>query len=101
MRDVNLWAICNTCRHKHPLRTARGQAWCAWQDWEVKHPGHDIEVRSERDEWRDYTPNADIKEAYGASSAYACVLTSLATTTLGVLLAGRESTAVSNTTNLY
>lgn len=43
--------------------------------------------------------NADTKVAYGSSAAYTCSLASLATSS--TLLAGREGTAVSNTTNLY
>lgn len=42
---------------------------------------------------------ADIKTAYGSSSNLTITLASLATD--ANLLAGRESTAVSNTTNLY
>lgn len=43
--------------------------------------------------------NADTKVAYGSSAAYTCSLASLATSS--TLLAGREGTAVNNTTNLY
>lgn len=43
--------------------------------------------------------NADIKLAYGSSAAYTITLGALATSS--TLVAGRESTAVSNTTNLY
>lgn len=42
---------------------------------------------------------ADIKIAYGASSALTCTLASLATSS--TLLVGRETTAVSNTSGLY
>jgi len=38
---------------------------------------------------------------YGASAAYTITLTSLASTTAGVLLAGTQSTTVDNTTTTY
>lgn len=41
----------------------------------------------------------DLKIAYGSSAAYTITLASLGSST--TLVAGRESTAVSNTTNLY
>lgn len=98
-RLVALWAICNTCRHKHSLHNEAQGAFGYWQDWQVKHPGHDISLCSDNSEWQDYKPNADVKEAYAASTTYTITLTSLATSS--TLLAGREGTAVSNTTNKY
>lgn len=94
-----LWAICNTCKQKHCLHEEAQGAIRYWLDWEAKHPGHYISLRSESDEWKDYAPNADVKEAYASSAAYTITLTSLATSS--TLVAGRESTAVDNTSNKY
>lgn len=99
MNTANLWAICNTCRHKHSLHSEAQGAWGYWQDWEVKHPGHDISLRSETDDWKDYTPNADVKDAQAASAAYTITLAGLATS--ATLVAGQEGTAIDNTTNKY
>ena len=98
-RFLVLWAVCHTCRHKHALHTEAQGACGYWQDWTVKHPGHDISLLSDNDEWKGYKPNADVKEAYAASAAYTITLTSLASS--ATLVAGQESTAVSNTTNVY
>ena len=46
-----------------------------------------------------WTPNADVKDAYGTSAAYTISLASLASS--ATLVAGQESTAVSNTPNLF
>lgn len=96
---MNLWAVCHSCRRKHSLHSEPQGAWGYWQDWSVKHPGHHIEIVSEDETWKGYEPNADIKEAYAASAAYTITLASLATS--ATLVAGREGTAISNTTNLY
>lgn len=96
---MELWAVCNTCKHKHSLKHAAQGAWGYWQDWLVKHPDHDVAIISDNEDWKDYKHNADVKEAYAASAAYTITLTSLASST--TLVAGRESTSVSNTTSLY
>ena len=49
--------------------------------------------------WEAFLSNADIKAAYAASAAYTMTLASLAASS--TLLAGRESTALSNASNKY
>lgn len=49
--------------------------------------------------WLLYDPNTNDKIAYGSSGALTWTLASLATSS--TLVAGRESTAINNTTNLY
>ncbi len=102
-------ALCHTCQHQHeidfdPTIGAGG----AYSDWLVKHAGHRIEFRSPRrskrdkrlqSRWDDYLHNADIKIAYASSAAYTITLASLAAS--ASLVAGREGTAVDNTTNKY
>lgn len=141
-----LWAVCHTCRKRHPIWTTPGVRDDQVSDWLQKHPlheGHRVEFRQEdplslyaaradafgpgdwlartwetlKGWWRvlagkdasrrfdaslpflNYGPNTDDKIAYGSSAALTITLASLATSS--TLLAGRESTAVVNTTNLY
>lgn len=96
-----LWAVCHGCKQKHSLHSEAQGAYGYWTDWLVKHPGHDVQLVSERNppEWKGYRHNADVKEAYATSAAYTITLASLASS--ATLVAGRESTAVSNTTNKY
>lgn len=46
-----------------------------------------------------YKDNSNVKEAFAASAAYTCTLTGLATS--ATLIIGRETTWISNATNLY
>lgn len=141
-----LWAVCHTCKRRHPIWTMPGVKDDQVSDWLQKHPlheGHRVEFRQEdplslyaakadvygegdwlarvwgtlKGWWRvlsgkceqrrfdaslpflNYDPNADDKIAYGSSAALTISLASLATSS--TLLAGRESTAVNNTSNLY
>jgi hypothetical protein len=111
-------AVCHDCRRRHaeltiPLAALVGRM----SDWHQKHMGHRIEYRSryrhvpaqlndrvyveanETPWFLDYGENADVKLAYAASAAYTKTFASLATSP--TLVAGWETTAVSNTTNLY
>ena len=109
-------ALCHPCGRQHLIEfdPATGPA-NAFADWYVKHrhpeiPGA-VEFRAPRRNqradvptfaeggWLHYLPNADVKVAYGASAAYACGVASLASSS--TFLAGRESTAIDNGTNLY
>lgn len=107
---MRITAICHTCRHQHAIDfdPLCGPG-AAFGDWLAKHPLHLIDFaypqRRQRDatpslsSWEDYLHNADVKVAYGSSADYTITLASLATSSTKV--AGRESTAVDNTTNKY
>ena len=101
-------AVCLTCRKKHLIPKGEQIGSRAWLDWLVKHPAHlghetfiipESEIAALDAEVARLTHNADAKIAYAASAAYTITLTGLATSS--TLLAGRESTALSNTTNKY
>lgn len=114
---VEVEAVCHTCQHRHKISVTPDYFGRACFDWEVKHRGHDFEFLSTKRHipaqfddrqyealgkapwWMNYKENADIKIAYAADAAFTITLASLATDTN--LLAGRESTSVSNTTNKY
>lgn len=107
-------AVCHTCARQHKIefdpRTGPGNAFA---DWYLKHPGPDhlVEFRApSRNQRADqlsvedagflhYLHNADAKVAYAASAAYTCGVASLASSS--TFLAGREGTAVDNSTNKY
>ena len=116
---IVLVGLCYDCKKRHEYRCSPTRFPHAIAEWEIKHRGHRIEFRSPKRiiprslkthrRWEEeneapwwlekFAPNADIKVAYGASAAYACDLSSLASS--ATYVAGRESTAISNTTNLY
>lgn len=106
---MKVLALCHTCRRKHMIdfdpRVGPG---AAFGDWLTKHAAHNVDFEwSERSGktqlphggYFSYLENADVKIAYAASANYALTLASLASSS--TLVAGRESTAVSNTTNKY
>ena len=117
---IHLVGVCLSCRRRHEIHTTP-LAWLTeMENWRQKHLGHPIEFHSPKrlilrrfpkwierfwsdwnraPWWVDFAPNADIKLAYAASAAYTITLGSLASS--ATLVAGQESTAVSNTTNLY
>ena len=118
--EIHLVALCLDCRRRHEYRSAPARWLTDLESWRQKHLGHRIEFRTpcrrlprrlpraqerafERANrgpwWLDFRPNADIKIAYGASADLTITLASLASST--TLVAGRESTAVSNSSNLY
>lgn len=94
-------AICLTCAHQHLIPKAEQISEQPWLDWLAKHPGHDTFVVPYRllGRLEGLLHNSDIKLALAASGSYTITLTGLATD--ANLLAGRESTGLSNTTNLY
>jgi hypothetical protein len=114
--EIQFVGLCLDCQVRHEIK-GTPHTWLArMSEWEVKHRGHRIEFRSPERHiprglddsqfgdlgvpwWMQWKENVDIKLAYAGSAALTFVLTSLASDTN--LLAGRESTAVSNTTNLY
>ena len=94
------WAICHTCRTKHPLPDEPDRQWPEFQDFAVRHPRHRIALlngglEDDPTGWRQYTANANNKMAFGSSTTIACTLASLASGS------ARCSAAVDNTTNLY
>lgn len=100
-------AICLTCGKHHLI--AKGEAIGAqpWLDWLEKHPapGHwtmvvpYAEIKNLVDFGRRLTGNADAKEAFGSSADYTATLTGLASSS--TLIAGRETTWLSNASNKY
>ena len=114
---LDLDAMCHTCQHRHRLGRSLQDFTAEMWEWEVKHRGHDFEFLSPRRQlplhfddkvyeqagdapwWLLYTENANVKVSYAASAAFTTALASLASDTN--LLAGHESTALDNTSNLY
>ena len=96
-------AVCLTCSHQHLIPKAEQVTEQPWLDWLAKHPGHETMIIPHKLLSRIATAslrhNADAKIAYAASAAYTITLASLATSS--TLLAGRESTGLSNASNLY
>lgn len=116
--EIHLVAACLDCRKKHEYRATPATWLTRMEEWRQKHLGHRIEFRSPgrrlprglddrrferagRAPWwlDEFASNADMKLAYGASAALTITLASLATS--ATLVAGRQSTAVSNSANLY
>jgi hypothetical protein len=95
-------AVCLTCRHQHLIPKAEQISPEPWLDWLAKHPGHQTfvmphEYLSKLANIAPLQHNADVKSAYGSSATITCTLTGLASDTN--LLTGRESAAVSNSSN--
>lgn len=107
---MKIKALCHTCAKQHLIDfdPAQGPG-AAFGDWLNKHPlGHETDfVWPERswkiiepeEGWLHYVHNADVKTAYGTSTAFTITLASLASSS--TLLTGRQGTAISNSTNLY
>ena len=101
-----LIAVCRTCKKKHRIECAPSQLLSEMGQWNAKHAGHAIEFRraplpgrKRSRRWEDFADNANIKTAYADSVDYTITLASLATDSS--LLTGRESSAVTNASNLY
>lgn len=122
--EIRLLAKCYGCKTWHPVTTTPAGFLAEMGDWQHKHrhPTCRIEFSSPKrktrrgvndnhfnsvgrgpwwlgghpDGWKE---NANIKLVYAASAAYTITLASLATSSTWV--AGRESTAVTNASNLY
>ncbi len=91
-------AVCLTCGHEHLIAKAEQVDEQPWLDWLHRHPGHETFIIPYRLRGA-LRHNADAKIAYAQSAAYTITLASLATSS--TLVAGRESTALSNATNKY
>lgn len=102
------YVICHTCHQYHPIR--RGNT-TDFDNYARRHNNHHLVIRPSwwfqtAEWWKNrhrepmaYTPNADIKIAYAATTIMASTLASLAESATHVT--GREATAVDNGTNLY
>lgn len=90
---------CWDCGLTHQLPQDVRQALASAEGFFARHEGHAVNWFEQPAMAGLWTPNSDVKEAYGSSAAYTITLTSLATSS--TLVAGRESTAISNTSNLY
>lgn len=90
---------CWTCEISHTLPADLRQAMASAEGFFSRHDGHTInwfEVPGLAGLW---TPNADVKAAFGTSFAYTISLASLASS--ASFVAGQQSTVISNTSNLY
>ncbi|MGH7947903.1 MAG: hypothetical protein ACREQF_01595 [Candidatus Binataceae bacterium] len=98
-------AVCLTCGHQHLIPKSEQITDQPWLDWQHKHLGHETFILPAKlltalgDQVAGLKHNADAKVAYVASAAYTITLTGLATSS--TLVAGRESTALSNASNKY
>ena len=90
---------CWTCAIAHKLPSDVRQAIASAAGFFERHLGHAVNWFEAPGLAGVWTPNADVKEAFGTSAAYTITLTSLASS--ATLVAGREGTAISNTTNLF
>ena len=113
---IEFEALCLDCRKRHHVEGTPATWLTRMEDWRQKHIDHRIEFRSRRRRlprglddskftneslpwWMRFRENADIKTAYAASAALTISLASLASS--ATFVAGRESTAIVNTSNLY
>lgn len=98
-------AVCFDCKHQHLIPKGEQMSPQAWLDWQAKHQDHHVAIFPERqmgplgDRVAGFKHNADVKAAYASSADYTCTLTGLASDTN--LLAGRETSSVSNASNKY
>ena len=90
---------CWDCEKTHTLPLDVRQALASAEGFFSRHEGHTVNWFEQPGVAGLWTPNADVKDAYGASADYTISLASLATS--ATLVAGQEGTAVSNTTNLF
>lgn len=122
---IALVGTCSGCRKRHEYHTTPRQWNRCFNEWREKHRGPSCRVEFYSPErfvprrlpkeleaiysevnrapwWLEhehFRPNADVKMAYGSSAAFTFGFE--ATATSSTYVAGRESTAVSNTSNLY
>lgn len=97
-------AVCMTCGHQHLIAKGEQVSTQPWLDWLAKHPGHETFILPHKllgrlGEVGAFRHNADAKVAYAASAAYTITITGLGTSS--TLVAGRESTGLSNASNKY
>jgi hypothetical protein len=104
-------AVCLRCSHQHLIAKGEQVSMQPWHDWLHKHrfcgggetvfilPHGLLSMLGDKLARAPLRHNADVKVAYAASAAYTITLTSLASDTN--LLAGRESSSLSNASNKY
>lgn len=98
-------AICLNCKVSHVIAKAEQISFQPWLDWLTKHKGHISFLLKESElgalglQYAGWKSNADVKAAYVASGTYTLTATGLASST--TLLAGRESSSLSNASNKY
>jgi hypothetical protein len=98
-------AVCMECRHQHLIPKSEQISEQPWLDWVHKHAEHTTFILPQSAltklgaQVASFAHNANVKVAYAASAAYTFAIASLATD--ANLLAGYESTGLSNTGNLY
>lgn len=90
---------CWDCGLTHQLPHNVRQALASAEGFFARHEDHEVNWFEAPGLAGLWVPNADVKTAHAASAAYAITLTSLATSS--TLIAGRQSTPISNTSNLY
>lgn len=90
---------CWTCKISHTLPLNIRQALASAEGFFGRHEGHEINWLERPGLAGLWTPNADVKIVYAASAAYTISLASLASS--GSLIAGQQSTTISNATNLF
>lgn len=90
---------CWDCLLTHDLPSDFWQALASAEGFFARHQGHHTDFFEQPGLAGLWHSNADVKVAYGSSAAYTITLASLATS--ASLIIGRESTAISNTSNLY
>jgi hypothetical protein len=122
---LSLVGTCSGCKKRHEYRTTPRQWNHCFNEWRLKHSGPQCRIEffspqryvpkrlpkeleriyaeaNEAPWWlrhEHFSPNADVKLAHGASAAFTFGFENLASS--ATYVAGRESTAVSNTSNLY
>ena len=98
---MELHAVCHDCKRRHRIDEEPQGIALYWSHWvHAKHAGHRVEIVPVITDWKQYDPNADIKIAY-ASSANQTVTNLNGLAASATHVAGWESGAVDNSTNLY
>ena len=90
---------CWTCKISHQLPPNIRQALASAEGFFTRHEGHAVNWHEAHGLAGLWTPNADIKIAYGSNTTITMDLTTLASS--ATFVAGRESTQIDNTTNLF
>lgn len=120
---LEVMAICRRCKHHHRIEVAPDYFGQQAFDWEFKHRNCELESPGSVEflspsrfiprgfddrifdeagkgpQWLDWKANANVKIAYAADAALTLDLSALASSS--TLVAGRESSSVDNTSNLY
>lgn len=117
--SVKLVALCRTCGHYHKITSGPQAMLAQISEWDCKHQGHEVEFLSPQrflpaglDDrewektgvapwWANFLPNANIKAAYNAAANLTIGLATGPLASDANLLAGRQSTVIDNTSNLF